>query len=93
LVNLPDYAVDAYPVETQYTFDDYESNLSRSPTDAFSAIMLTFGNGELCSKMLYNSLNRDYMRRAKAYYSKAKEKKAKNISNYVAKDGVYIKTY
>jgi len=92
LVNLPDYAADQHPVDTQCAFTNYASHLSRATTDVFSSIMLTYGNGELCSKLLCNTMNRAYVRRLKACYSVAK-KNAVSVPDYVPKDGVYIKTY
>jgi len=95
LVNLPDYAADAYPVDTAYALPNYASHLSRNTTDVFASLILTYGNGEMCSKLLYNCLNRAYIRRIKSYYSKAKEKNlfGKPVLEYIEKDGCFIKTY
>jgi len=92
LVNLPDHVAQTYPVESQYAFNNFASHLSRSTTEVFSSIMLTYGNGELCSKLLYNAINRAYILRVTAYYSKATTLK-KNPANYVERNGVFIKTY
>jgi len=95
LVNLPDYAANCYPVDATYAFPN-RSHLSRNTTNVFDALMLTYGNGEMCSKLLYNCLNRDYIQRIKSYYSKAKEKNqqhGKQVLDYIPKDGGYIKTY
>jgi len=98
LVNLPDHAADYYPVDHNYAFPNYGSHLSRNTTDVFSSLTLTCGNGEMCSKLLHNCMNRAYLRRVKSCYSKLKEKKEstqdeKPILECVKKDGVYIKTY
>ena len=92
LVNLPDYAADEYPVDSTYAFPNYASHLSRSTTEVFSSLILTYGNGEMCSKLMYNAINRAYLRRLKSYLSRAKEKKTR-AHMYIRKDGVYVKTY
>lgn len=94
LVNIPEYAADAYPVETTYALANSTYHLSRNAAEVFSSIMVTYGNGELCSKLLFNAINRDYMRRLKVYYSMAKERKeGTRTERYVDKDGTFIKQY
>jgi len=92
LVNFPDYGADSYPVDTNYAFANDASHLAQNTMDVFSALMLTYDNGEMCSAMLYDSINRAYIRRLKSYCSKAKQMDAKPIE-HVQKEGVYIKTY
>ena len=96
LVNLPDHVAQLYPVDTIFSFNNFACHLSRSTTDVFSSIMLTYGNGELCSKMLYNTLNRSCLRKLKACCSAAKamEKNPRcPPADCLAKDSVFIKTY
>jgi len=93
LVNLPEHVASAYPVESTYAMSHYNSHLSRNTTEVFSTIMVTYGNGELCSKLLFNTINRDYLQRLKACYSIAKEKKGTNTLNYPEKDGTFIKQF
>lgn len=99
LFNLPDYTANLYPVDTTYAREDHESHLSRATIDVFSDLILTYGNGKMCSRMLYNAINRSYLGRVKSYYWKWKEKKAAlangttKIKEYVPKDGLYVKTY
>jgi len=92
LVNLPDYAADAYPMDTQFAFPNLGVICQGKQQEVFSSIMLTYGNGELCSKLLYNTINRSYIRRLKSYYSKAKTLQKKPLP-YVEKNGVFIKTF
>jgi len=53
----------------------------------------------MCSKLLYNSINRAYLGRIKSYHSKWQEKKGNDanqkdvVQEHVKKDGVYLKTY
>jgi len=96
LVNLPDHIANEYPVETNYALANCASHLSRNTTDVFASLLLTYGNGEMCSRLLYNGLNKSYIRRLKCCYSKAKENQNQNgkkVLEYIDKDGVYIKTY
>jgi hypothetical protein len=59
--------------------------------------MLTYGNGEMCSKLLFNAINQNYLARVTSYFSLAKECKnlspATAIQPYITKDGCYIKQY
>ena len=98
LVNIPDYAASCCPVDTTYAQRDSKCHLNRHATEAFSSVMVTYGNGELCSKLLFNSINRDCMRRIRAYYSLAKEKNPSTTTPstttpYVQKDGEFIRQY
>ena len=103
LLSIPDYAADAYPVETNYALSSTAGHLARNATEVFSSLMVTYGNGEMCSKLLFNAINRAYLRRIKVYYSKQKNRghssKEKNqqqgapTEDYIEKDGVYIKQF
>ena len=53
--------------------------------------MVTHGNGELCSKPLHSALNRSYIRRLKVFYSCARHHGLQSVSDYVEKDGTFIK--
>ena len=52
LINIPEYAASSYPVESTYAQANNSCHLSRNATEVFSTIMVTYGNGELCSKLL-----------------------------------------
>ena len=93
LVNLPAYAANLCPVESVYALPNTNCHLARQATDVFASIMVTYGNGELCSKLLFNAINRDYIRRVTSYYSMAKEKKGLVTTNYLVKDGEFIKDF
>jgi len=92
LVNLPDYVADDYPVETTYAFRKNQCHLSRNTTDVFGSLMLTHGNGEMCSRPLHDCLNRSYVQRVKSHCSKAKEN-GKQVPNCIEKNGTHIKTF
>ena len=94
LINIPAHAADAYPVETVYA-QSTACHLSRQTTEVFSSLMVTYGNGEMCSKLLFNALNRECLRRLKVYYSVAQEKKDTNatITNYIEKDGEHMRQW
>jgi len=55
--------------------------------------MMTYGNGELCSWLLYTSINRLYLERVENYYSYAKANQQASVVPYFEKDGEYIKAY
>ena len=93
LLTLPAYIAAQYPVETKYALPNKNSHLSRTATDVFDSIMLTYGNGELCSRILYDSINRDYIQRLKEYYSYVKASAATTAVSYIAKDGEFIRAH
>jgi hypothetical protein len=95
LVQLPSFASEAYPVEDKFAFPSTQSHLSRMATETFDSIMLTYGNGELCSKLLYNSINRAYISRLKVYYSRLEMEESETCNKHVypEKDGGYIKAF
>ena len=54
--------------------------------------MPTYGNGDFCSRLLFNAINRSYIERVENYHSYCKHK-SKEASAYVEKDGYYIRNY
>jgi len=96
LNNMPAHAAEAYPVDTVYALPTV-CHINRHATEAFASIMVTYGNGEICSKLLLNTLNRDYLRRLKFYYSIGVLKKQQNadatVPSYVDKDGGFIRQW
>jgi len=80
ICSLPAYARNVYPVEAKYCFDHKHSHLARSATSVFDLLMTTYGNGDLCSQLLYNTINRSYLERVENYYSfhKKMHRKEKN---------------
>jgi len=78
LCNLPAYARDAYPVETKCAFDNKNSHLGSSATCVFDLLMTTYGNGDLCSRLLHHRVNRSHVQRVENYCS-FNIKKEKNL--------------
>jgi len=108
LCRLPAYAAAAYPVDSRYAVGNKNSHLARSATDIFDMLLPTYGNGDLCSRLLYNAINRAYLEKAASYYSEmASERNRKvndtlndtlndtmtTISPYIEKDGAYIRYF
>ena len=95
LCNLPAYARMAYPVDTKYALNKH-SHIGRSATDVMDLLMPTYGNGDLCSRLLHNSINRAYIERVENYYSYyiVMEKEGTgSIMPYLEKDGQFIRAY
>jgi len=91
---LPAYARNSYPVETKYCFDNKNAHIGRTATTVLDLLMTTCGNGDLCSRLLYNAINRSYLERVENYYSLPTViKKEGGALPYVDKDGGYITTY
>jgi hypothetical protein len=94
LCRLPMHVAALYPVDSKFA-GNRNSHVGRSATDIFDQIMTTYGNGDLCSRLLYNALNRCYLERVASYYSYWKHNKERNksITKYLEKDNEYIRSY
>jgi len=62
--------------------------------------MTAYGNGDMCSRLLYSALNNAYLMRASSHCSYFKEKNEASEKNalptikpHVKKNGVYIKMF
>lgn len=81
LARIPYYASLQYPVDSRFALPR-NSHLNRSATDVFDFLMTTYGNGELCSRLLYNTINRAYLERLASYYSYHASHTRKSINPY-----------
>jgi len=93
LCKLPAYAMSAYPVDSKYATGNNNSHIGRDATNVFDLLLPTYGNGDLCSRMLYNAINRSYIEKAASYYSYHIEKESTTTTPYVERDGQYITFY
>ena len=94
LSKLPAYARVAYPVDTKYALENKNCHLGKSATNIMDLIMPTYGNGDLCSRLLYNAINRSYLDRVEDYYSTFSTRNEQQVPQaYVEKDGYYITAY
>jgi len=93
LVNLPPHVANEYPVSANYVSANSTSHVSRNATEVFASIMITYGNGELCSKLLCDAINRSYVRRIEGYCSYALLTKKVSTTECIPKDGCFIKQY
>ena len=91
LAQLPAYAAASYPVEPKYALSK-NSHLHKSATNVFDFLLTTYGNGDLCSRLLYNSVNRAYLDRVTDYYSYCASTGIKATA-YVAREGGFIKAF
>ncbi|KAG7354841.1 hypothetical protein IV203_004197 [Nitzschia inconspicua] len=93
LCKIPVYAAASYPVEPKFA-QNRSCHIARTATELFDTIMTTHGNGDLCSHLLYNAINREYLSKVSSYYSYYKtHPTTSNIIEYPVKDGQYIKVY
>jgi len=93
LTHLPSYISSQCPVEPKYALKGNNSHLGRTSTQVFDMLMTTYGNGDLCSRLLFNTLNQTYLERVSSYYSYHVQAKTKDVIPYVEKDGHFIKTF
>jgi hypothetical protein len=92
LSRLPAYAMLAYPVDTRYALLCRNSHLGRDATNVFDQILPTYGNGDLCSRLLYNAINRCYIERVSSYYS-FYDGTSGTLEDYIEKNGEYLKSF
>ena len=96
LLTLPHFAAENYPVETKYALPNRKSHLERTATEVFDSLILTYGNGELCSRLLYNAINRQYVQSLKKYYSYLHYHRRSPydvFQPFLLKDGEYIRQF
>jgi len=94
LCQLPAYARNAYPVETKYALDNKNSHIGKTATTVFDLLMPTYGNGDLCSRLLYRSMNQSYADRVEEFYAYYKSRsEIKEAPAYVENYGYYITVF
>jgi len=96
LCDLPAYTRGGYPVESKYALNK-NSHIGVSATTVFNLLMPTYGNGDLCSRLLYHAINRLYAQKVEDYYSYGyttkKPEPREGTRQYVELHGEYIRTY
>ena len=93
LCRLPAYMADLYPVEPKYAQPNNRSHIGRDATAVIEQSMVTYANGEFCSRLLMNAINDAYLRRARDYYSYHNvhtPQKAATVPDYPPKDLHFI---
>lgn len=93
LVMLPEWVASHYPVDPQYAIPGAMQHLAKMATTIFEDLMLTYGNGDLCSTLMFSSINSCYRKQAMSYYSKCKRKKFEKPAPFPERDGIYITKY
>lgn len=95
LGNLPPHISNKYPVTTTCATSTATCHVSRNATDVFVSIMVIYGNGEVCSKLLYDAINRAYIWQIEAHYSYAFliKREGTSTKEHIPKDGTFIKQY
>jgi len=96
LLTLPQFAAEAYPLATQCALTNRKSHLERAAADIFDSMILTYGNGELCSRLLYNAINRHHVESLKKHcsYSHCHRQSSYDLfPPFLAKDGAFIRQH
>ena len=60
LLSIPAYLSVLYPVDTKCTVTNKLCHIDKASMEVFSNL-LTYANGELGSRLLYNAINRKYV--------------------------------
>jgi hypothetical protein len=92
LASLLDYMACCYPVAPRYAKG--KSHVSKTATDVFETLMVTYGNGDLVSRLLYSAINQDFLSRITSYYSIWKHNgQGKSPLKFLEKDGEFLVLY
>ena len=83
LLSIPQHTSNCYPVEPKCALTNHSFHLERNAAEVMDSLMLTYANGELCSRLLHNTINRSYLERITLHYS---YHKANPMSNNKVKD-------
>ena len=70
LCKLPAHIASQYPVEPKYATGQF--HISQGASNIFEELMITYGNGNLCSRLLYNAMCKAYTIKLMEYYSLCK---------------------
>ena len=90
LAKLPPFASAAYPVEPKYARGI--QHIDKNATSLFDELMLTYGNGDLCARLLYKAINRNYKDKAMSYFSMCDALELK-AEKFPEKDGEFLTAY
>ena len=95
LCNLPAHAMSAYPVDAKHADGDRNSHVGRDATDVIDLLLPTCGNGELCSRLLCNAINRACVARAASccsYVAECKPFGDEKCPPFIPKDGSHMRS-
>jgi hypothetical protein len=92
LCNLPPHIASQYPVEPKYARPEGRCHINKFATDVFEELLVTHGNGNLCTTLIINSMNQAYVTRLMCHISYCKMHKVKP-QEYVKKDGQFITSH
>jgi len=97
LCKVPACARAACPVETKHALPSENSHIGKGATAVFDLLMPTCGNGDLCSRLLCDSINRSHMERVTCCCSCHKTHRSAGATSAAAtepcinKDGQHVK--
>jgi hypothetical protein len=69
LMCLPEYVRNAYPVDPKYASAVTTWHIDRATSDMVEELMITYGNGDQLSKMLFTKMSKDYHHKRTEYLS------------------------
>jgi len=93
LLTLPAHVSQHYPVETKYANTSHSFHLCHQATNVLDNIIVTYANGELCSRLLHSTINRAYLQKITSHYSYHRAKATTNVIEYIPKNGTCIRQF
>jgi len=94
LCMLPPHVANSHPVDYRHALAKKSCHLARNATNVFDNLMTTYGNGEICSRLLYDVINRDYILRLASCCSYlGLQQSTEKPSEHPIRDGEFIATH
>ena len=93
LAKIPQHAAMSCPVESKCALSNKNSHLGRSATEVLDMLMPTHANGDLCSRLLCNSINRAGLRRVSSCCSYHATMSKEKAPEHIDKNGECMRAF
>lgn len=95
LLTLPPHLAQLHPVEPKHALSNHSCHLEKNATNVLDTVMLTHANGELFSRLLCNTINKDHLERITGCCSHKKSDRAADepVKECIEKDGGFLKQF
>jgi hypothetical protein len=92
LATFPEFVANLYPVDV--TFCRGTCHLDKTASNLLKQVILTYGSGELFSRLLYDAINKSYEDKITNYLSYHLQFPSEKVAtDYIPKDGTFVTRY
>jgi len=92
LTRIPAFAAATYPVESKHALQK-NCHIGRDATQVFDMLMTTCGNGDLCSRLLHNAINRAHLERITNCCLHSNTFRGSVTRQHIEKDRQHVRAY